>query len=57
MRKKTSLKRNNFHKGESGEERSEVNFNQNQGNMMGKKKKKGERQTKKIVEREEKMAE
>ena len=47
MRKKTSLKRNNFHKGESGEERSEVNFNQNQGNMMGKKKKNGEGQMKK----------
>lgn len=41
MREKTSLKRNNFHKGESGEERSEENFNQIQGNMMRNKKEQG----------------
>lgn len=56
IKKKTSLRRNNFNKGESGTE-SEENFNQIQGNMMEKKNKRGADDKKSWKEREEKMAE
>lgn len=53
IKKKTSLRRNNFNKGESGTE-SEENFNQIQGNMMEKKNKREGQMTKNHGKKERK---